>query len=520
MSVYKPAGYASHIIKFRIGRRYRKFPGLKDKGASRTVEGKIKLLIAIRASHEPMPPDLQSWLLELPSRLPSLHEKLIVEGLLPRSAADSARPLSELLYGVIEPAPGFEDKLKLYHRNGNTDDDARRKVMALHPELYSLKFVGWMQCLMSKGRPADYALLRTARARRMFDGCGFKQYEDIDGNEASVWLANQRKEVPNFGHTTSNHHLKAARSFVKWARKTLAREHEPNPLSDVATMNEKEDIRRKRRAPSADEFKRLMKAVRKNGTICGLPAADRAMLYRVAQTEALRAGECYSLVPESFQFTDTLNEVVVIAAYSKHRREDHVPIPTELLRPLRKWLKNKTPGEKLWTGNWIDDPADMLRRDLEAAKIDYHTPDGYFDFHATRHGGITIGSRTMSLVHLMKFARHGKAELTLRYTHTSREELHEAAADLPAPDQPRVKKSTGPASSGNPGHQPDQKSDHAAFAAMQRLSSDGIACPCCQIRISPDFVRAYAMSDTSCHQRARRDSNPQPPDRQSGTLTN
>jgi len=37
----------------------------------------------------------------------------------------------------------------------------------------------------------------------------------------------------------------------------------------------------------------------------------------------------------------------------------------------------------------------MLRQDLAAAKIEYRTDAGYFDFHAARHTGITRGSAIM-----------------------------------------------------------------------------------------------------------------------------
>jgi len=516
MSVYKPERYASHIIKLRIGRRYRKFPGVNDKSASKGLERQIKRLIAVQASYEPTPTDLQKWLLELPNRLPRLHKKLVEEGVVTRTAVDSGRPLSELLYGEVVPKEGFDAQLKLYHRNGNTEEDAQRKVLASNPELYDLPFVGWLQSLVSAGRSAEYALLRAARVRLIIDGCKFKRYEDIDGEKVRVWLDTRRREKPDFGHATSNHHLKAFRSFVKWARSTLKREYEPNPLTNVATINEKLDIRRKRRAPKPDEFKRLMEAVKTVGTIFGLPAEDREMLYRVAVGMALRAGECHSLAPESFQFGAELNEVKVVAAYSKHRREDWVPIPGNLLKRLGKWLRGKTPGQQLWPGTWINDPAEMLRRDLAAAGIEYKTDEGYFDFHATRHGGITLGSDELPFAKLMKFARHSKPELTMRYTHTDREELHEAVADLPAPDEPRAKKTTGPVASGKS----DQKSDHAAFAGNQDMTLVDMKCPHCEMKISPDDVRAYVSDDASCHQRARRDSNPQLPDRQSGTLTN
>ena len=46
--------------------------------------------------------------------------------------------------------------------------------------------------------------------------------------------------------------------------------------------------------------------------------------------------------------------------------------------------------------------------DLDRAGTAYKTRDGYFDFHATRHGAITSGSQVMRLNVLKEFARIGR----------------------------------------------------------------------------------------------------------------
>src|SRR5262249_13175971 len=89
------------------------------------------------------------------------------------------------------------------------------------------------------------------------------------------------------------------------------------------------------------------------------------------------------------------------------------------------WLKTKPPGQPLWPGRWCEEAAAMLRHDLVPAKIPYKTSDGYFDFHATRHTGITRGSEVMRIDQLKAFARHAKIETTMKYVHTDKKELRE-----------------------------------------------------------------------------------------------
>ena len=64
---------------------------------------------------------------------------------------------------------------------------------------------------------------------------------------------------------------------------------------------------------------------------------------------------------------------------------------------LRAYLADKPPGRAVWPGGWRTDAAEMLRFDLDAARIPYTVegPDGslYADFHALRHSYITALGR-------------------------------------------------------------------------------------------------------------------------------
>src|SRR5207247_8633776 len=104
-----------------------------------------------------------------------------------------------------------------------------------------------------------------------------------------------------------------------------------------------------------------------------------------------------SLTPESLYQDESGWNARVDAEISKHRREDKLPVPPALVELLKPWLKTKITGAPLWPGRWHQDAAAMLREDLTAAEIEYKTVDGYFDFHATRHTGITRASKVMRI---------------------------------------------------------------------------------------------------------------------------
>ena len=209
----------------------------------------------------------------------------------------------------------------------------------------------------------------------------------------------------------------------------------------------------------------------------------------------------------------------VAAAYSKHRREDNLPLPTALWSVLNPWLKKKPAGERLWPGNWHEDAAAMLRVDLEAANIRYQADDGsYLDFHATRHTGITRGSKVMQIDQLRQFARHSKIEMTMRYVHTDADELRERADRLSAPGCQSADDS-GRGSVRRTG-KCDHNCDHGCGPKSQRASSSRSEMQRSRNDTSPCKCKGLSSTDTECLKRGRRGSNPQPPDRQSGTLTN
>ena len=154
----------------------------------------------------------------------------------------------------------------------------------------------------------------------------------------------------------------------------------------------------------------------------GFSPADRHMLYVLALSTGLRASELASLKPESLLLLEDPPTVTVKAGYSKRRRMDVLPLPSEILQAVRAWLAGKPAGQPLWPGKWAKQryAGKILQCDLLVAKVDYVDANGLFaDFHALRHTYITnLGRHGVPLVAAQKLARHSTPVLTAaRYTH-------------------------------------------------------------------------------------------------------
>lgn len=118
--------------------------------------------------------------------------------------------------------------------------------------------------------------------------------------------------------------------------------------------------------------------LRKAETLYGLTAETRANLYLFAAYTGLRASELANATADG----DT---ITVPAGYSKHRRDDTLPLHRSLIgRPCE------------FRGQWAAQRhgSRMLRADLARAGIPYRTNWGVADFHSLRHTFITSLARS------------------------------------------------------------------------------------------------------------------------------
>lgn len=288
--------------------------------------------------------------------------------------------------------------------------------------------------LRAKANTETYVVKTLKRIRALTDATHAKTLADIDTSRISATLAAWRKRPKHpLGIASTNHYARAVKSFTRWLW-TEHRTHE-DPLTNLRLLNAKADRRHVRRPLTPDELRNLVTITETSRkTLCGIRGVDRAMFYRVAAYTGLRLSELCSLTPASFDLA--AKTVSVAAAYSKHRRNDTLPLHASLVERLRPWLATKT-GSTLWTlsGRWWGTrAAEMLRSDLKRAGIAYADAAGrVVDFHALRHTFITSLAR--SGVHPLKakeLARHSTITLTMDvYSHADANELRDALDTLP-----------------------------------------------------------------------------------------
>ena len=152
----------------------------------------------------------------------------------------------------------------------------------------------------------------------------------------------------------------------------------------------------------------------------------------------LRKGEIASLTPLSFDLEATQPTVTVEARDSKHRKKDTLPLHSELVGIVGKWVQGMAPDEPLFPKLKQRKAYFMIQRDLEEAGIPYETEEGVADFHAAgRHTHITqLLMSGVKLVEAKELARHSDVRMTMKYTHVRLEDQAKAVNLLPSLDIP------------------------------------------------------------------------------------
>jgi len=355
----------------------RRFAGLSDKRQTEQMGRRIEALVACRCAGVAPDAELTRWLESAP---PAIKKRLAELNIIDPSRVSAARPLRDLI-------EGFCSHLEAKERTRRHVNETRSMLL------------------------------------RLFDACGFRTWSDITPGKVETTLKDWRDS--GLSVRRSNGYLTAAKSFAHWMVNTG--QAGENPLRSLHKLNEKTDVRRRRRAATADELRKLIAVTATRPEAYGMSGAERALLYRLCAATGLRANEVRHLTAGDFDLDRLV--VRVPAGYSKHRETDTIPLREDLAEALREHLRGKLPTCKAFGGRYgklTDKTAAMLRQDLQAAGIPYSTADGYLDFHSLRHTFITGLSHAPSRV-AQRLARHKSSAMTDRYTHIR---LHDERAAL------------------------------------------------------------------------------------------
>ena len=387
----------------------RRLAAFTDKGVSERFGRNVEALVECRKAKVRPTGDLAQWLEGLP--LPIVN-RLAELGLIDRARVMAGQTLQEHLDAYEAAMTGLE-------------------------------------------RSAQHVEQEVAKIKRFLTECGFRYWSDITAEKVQSFLAGLRRDDDRSCRTI-NAYLGAFKTFCRWC--VADGRAAESPVLHVKGMNARTDVRRRRRALSDDELRALLTTAQNGPREHKMPGPERAMLYRVAVETGLRWSELRSLRRESFKLTGGQLTVTVAAGYSKHRREDVLPLRVEMAMTLKEYF-DVAPA---LTGApaFPNMPASnrggrMIEADLTAARTAWiaeaQTPEererrektdflkakdsggGVVDFHALRHTFITNLAR--SGVHpktAQDLARHSDINLTLsRYTHTLIEDRARAVANLP-----------------------------------------------------------------------------------------
>jgi len=371
----------------------RRLPAFTDKKLSEELGRKVEKLVAYRVNNEQPSGDLGRWIETLS---PSIRQRLTEIGILDKKRLAASQSLIDHL------------------------EDFRNDMAA-------------------RGITEKQIQIVTSRVKRIFTGCGFRFWSDINAHKVEIYLADLRKPTMREGKTvegisyqTSNFYLTAIKEFCNWMVRNGRVSQ--SPVAFLKRLNVRLDRRHDRRALTIDELERLFKAAENGPAILGVSGYERKLIYMTAAGTGFRANELRTLTPECFDLAGTPPTITIEAGYSKHRRQDVQPIRADLADLLRGWIADKPAGQSVFT--IPDDPAEMIRRDMVAAGIAYCDPETglYADFHSLRHTYVSmVIAGGASPRTAMELARHSTPSLTFgRYGHAYLGDLTKSLDSLPS----------------------------------------------------------------------------------------
>lgn len=265
-----------------------------------------------------------------------------------QAAVDLARRLER------ESAQGVEGRRNLFAQ-------AMAAPLADH-------FAAYLDNLKTQGRDDMYCYTAGKRLDRLAEECVWRTLADVTADSFMRWRTAAKGE--RRGSRTLNQYLETARTFLAWCVRPGGR-LPGNPLADVEKLDA--DIRRKRRAFTLDEVRRLLKAA----------PADRRFVYLFAAYTGLRRAELADLQWCDFRLSAVKPYIQLRAAATKARRADCLPLRQDIAAMLRS-LRPADSGPDDRRPVFPKVPSMFLfKADLTAAGIEYKDAQGrQADFHA------------------------------------------------------------------------------------------------------------------------------------------
>jgi len=206
-----------------------------------------------------------------------------------------------------------------------------------------------------------------------------------------------------------------------------------NPLKPIRKLNQEIDQRKNRRAMTAEEIERLLKAAETRKYQETENAKEQILIYKLLLGTGLRSTELSLLTPNQIDYER--NRLTVEAAKTKNKKSDVLPLRPDLVQSVKEWVKAHgiPPHERIFHYD-VHSVRRSFYRDLKAAGIERKDPDGRsIDVHSLRKTfGTMLAKAGVPLTTVQRLMRHSTPLLTAKlYIDVDEIDTTEAVAKLP-----------------------------------------------------------------------------------------
>jgi len=309
---------------------------------------------------------------------------------------------------------------ELQRENDNILDARPIREAARTPLRQHLKdFLADMERRGKAGRGGRDGRLLGGRVGRLLDACAWNLPASVSADSFIRWRSQQTELL---GARTLNHYLEGAVCLLNWMERSGRVKF--NPLRHVDKVDERLDVRRRRRAFTDDELRRLVAG-----------SGPRGIIYFTAARTGLRSDELRQFTWADVDLDSKTPRARVRAETAKNKREQFVHLVPEIVEALREHRGTNWKASAKVFPKGIP-RACRLKKDCETNGIAYHDSEGcYADFHALRHTfGTWLQRNHIPPRLVMREMRHSDFRLTNAYTDERQLAGYEMLKGLPRLD--------------------------------------------------------------------------------------
>jgi len=330
----------------------------------------------------------------------------------------------------------------------------------------------YIKHLSDENRSTKHISERKRVLNSILNTCKIQMLNDLTSDKISNYLRELKKKrtkkqeadqnpPEELSAGTKTQHRRAIHAFAEWCLHTSPKRLTENPISSVPKPNG--DPKRLRRAESEKNLKHLLKVASKRplieaqtvkinrgkkgkeGRTANLKpksikrfkmiGRERSLLYETAIKTGLRQSELRRLQVKDLDLESNNPNFSVQANHNyKNKTPIQLPLSKDHAKRLSDWIKDTQKNASDHVFYVPKAPNKILRRDLEAAGIEYKNDENkYFDFHAFRYCTDTYLTKAgIPITVIMLFMRHKTVKLSmLTYSDPKFQEIRKALPYLP-----------------------------------------------------------------------------------------